>query len=309
MVLKTLVLKTVSSRYSALAGLLSVGGHIVVATILLSITTPVYPLSPPSPEQLGKDIEFTSRLVNESEGAKKIAAGSDEQAKALQQQANEFLQQAKQALQAGDAGAVSRALSQAKLTMFKAMRSVGGEVKKQKQTDDFQRRMQSAEALLQAHKNYAKEHKLNGDAIKTAQYAEDALQKAREQFDQGDRDAATQLLGDAYLSIKMSLTRLRSGQTIVRALNFANKEEEYRYELDRNDTHKMLVQVVLKEKLSANPALAKLVDMNMKIAEDLRNKAQQQAEQGDFETAVETLEQSTGQIIRAIRAAGIYIPG
>jgi hypothetical protein len=263
----------------------------------------------PSAEQLEKDIQFVHRMVNQSEAAKKITADSNEEAKTLQQQANDLLEQAKNALQAGDTAKVSQLLGQAKLTMFQAMRSVGGEVKSQKQQDDFQRRWESADSLLQAHNRYAEENKLNGDAVKTAKYVEETLTKARQVFAQGERDNARQMVDDAYLSIKLSLTRLRSGQTIVSALHFANKEEEYQYELDRNDTHKMLVQVVLKEKLDANPGLAKLVDMNMKIAEGLRDKALQQAGQGDFDTAVETLEQSTSQIIRAIRAAGIYIPG
>jgi hypothetical protein len=163
--------------------------------------------------------------------------------------------------------------------------------------------------LLQAHNRYAKENQLNGDAVKTAQHVEETLAKARQEFDRGQRDTAMQMVDEAYLSIKLSLTRLRTGQTVVSALHFANKEEEYHYELDRNDTHKMLVNVVLKEKLEANPGLAKLVDINMKAAEDLREKALAQAKQGDFDAAVETLENSTKQIIRAIRAAGIYIPG
>lgn len=262
-----------------------------------------------SPEQLEKDIQFVHRMVNQSEAAKKIAADSNEQAKVLQQQANDFLQQAQNALKAGDTAKVSQLLGQAKLTMFQAMRSVGGEVKAQKQQDDFQRRWESADSLLQAHNRYAEENKLNGDAVKTAQFVTETLAKARQEFDRGERDSARQMVDDAYLSIKLSLTRLRSGQTIVSALHFANKQEEYEYELDRNDTHKMLVQVVLKEKLDANPGLAKLVDMNMKIAAGLRDKAHQQAEQGDYDAAVQTMEQSTGQIIRAIRAAGIYIPG
>jgi len=281
--------------------------RILVAVVVLM--TPLYTVAAPTAEQLEKDIEFVHRMVNQSEGAKKIAADSNEQAKALQQQANELLQQARDALKAGDTAKVSQLLGQAKLTMFQAMRGVGGEVKSQKQQDDFQRRWDSAESLLQAHNRYAEENKLNGDAVKTAEHVKETLSKARETFAKGDRDQARQMVDDAYLSIKLSLTRLRSGQTVVSALNFANKEEEYQYELDRNDTHKMLVQVVLKEKLDANPGLAKLVDMNMKIAEDLRSKARQQAEQGDFDAAVQTMEQSTSQIIRAIRAAGIYIPG
>ena len=282
--------------------LLIVGVTVVLATAVLAAASP-------NAAQLEKDIQFVQRMVNESEAAKKIAADSNEEAKNLQQQANDLLQQAEQALKGGDAVKASQLLGQAKLTMFQAMRSVGGEVKSQKQQDDFQNRLQSTESLLQAHHNYAKENHLNGDAVKTAQFVEQTLTTARRLFAQGEREKASQLVDDAYLSIKMSLTRLRSGQTVVRALNFANKEEEYHYELDRNDTHKMLVQVVLKEKLAANPGLAKLVDMNMKIAEDLRGKAAQQAGQGDFDTAVQTMEQSTAQIIRAIRAAGIYIPG
>ena len=292
-------------KTSTVCLLLSFRYFIAISALCL----PMYGLTAPSVEQLEKDIKFVDRMVNQSEGAKKIATDSNEQAKELQQKANDLLQQARDALKAGDTAKVSQLLGQAKLTMFQAMRGVGGEVKSQKQQDDFQRRWDSAESLLQAHNRYAEENKLNGDAVKTAQHVEETLKKAREVFAKGERESARQMVDDAYLSIKLSLTRLRSGQTIVSALNFANKEEEYQYELDRNDTHKMLVQVVLKEKLEANPGLAKLVDMNMKIAEDLREKASQQAKQGDFDAAVQTMEQSTSQIIRAIRAAGIYIPG
>jgi ElaB/YqjD/DUF883 family membrane-anchored ribosome-binding protein len=282
---------------------------IFIAIVLMVLCVPGSALAAPGAEQLEKDIQFVHRMVNESEAAKKIASDTNEEAKTLQQQANDLLQQARDALKAGDTTKTSQLLGQAKLTMFQAMRSVGGEVKSQKQQDDFQRRWESADSLLQAHNRYAEENKLNGDAVKTAQYVEETLRKARQEFASGKRDSASQMVEDAYLSIKLSLTRLRTGQTVVSALNFANKEEEYRYELDRNDTHKMLVQVVLKEKLDANPGLARLVDMNMKIADDLRSQALDQAEQGDFDAAVKTLENSTGQIIRAIRAAGIYIPG
>lgn len=265
----------------------------------------------PEVEQFTQNIQFTERLVNESEAAKKIASSSDSAAKSLQAKARELLESAKQALQKGDHNAVLQALNQAKMTMFQAMRSgsVGAEVKSQKRDQDFKRRLESAESLLASQRKYAKENNLNGDASDTARHVEEALHKARKQFDQRLYDSANQLVDDAYLSIKLSLTKLRTGQTIVRSLHFATKEEEYKYELDRNNTHNMLVEIVLKEKLAANPRLSYIVDMNMKIARDLRVKAEQQANSGDFEAAIKTLEDSTAQIIRAIRSAGIYIPG
>jgi hypothetical protein len=47
----------------------------------------------------------------------------------------------------------------------------------------------------------------------------------------------------------------------------------------------------------------------MAKVDNTRRQAEQQATRGDFEQAVTTLEQSTKEIVRAIRAAGIYHPG
>ncbi len=90
-------------------------------------------------------------------------------------------------------------------------------------------------------------------------------------------------------------------------IHFETQEDEYRYELGRNDTHKVLVNVVLKEKLSSQMAMLMKIPMNK--AETLRKQGEQQAANNNFEKAIKTLEQSTQQIIRAIRMAGIFIPG
>jgi len=44
-------------------------------------------------------------------------------------------------------------------------------------------------------------------------------------------------------------------------------------------------------------------------AEALRKRAEKAAGKKDFDTAVKTLEESTREVTRAIRMAGIYIPG
>jgi HEPN domain-containing protein len=51
------------------------------------------------------------------------------------------------------------------------------------------------------------------------------------------------------------------------------------------------------------------VQQFMAKAKRLREQAEQQAEKGAYEEAIHTLEQSTKEIVRAIRSAGIYIPG
>jgi hypothetical protein len=44
-------------------------------------------------------------------------------------------------------------------------------------------------------------------------------------------------------------------------------------------------------------------------AENLRSEAEKEAAGGRFDEAIGLLEQSTKELIRAIRSAGIYIPG
>ena len=91
----------------------------------------------------------------------------------------------------------------------------------------------------------------------------------------------------------------------MRSLHFANKEEEYHYEVDRNDTHRMLVTVLLSDKPAASAGVQPLVQR----AAQLRLQAEAAATRSEFSAAIEILEESTRELVRAIRGAGVYIPG
>ena len=92
----------------------------------------------------------------------------------------------------------------------------------------------------------------------------------------------------------------------MRSLNFATPEEEYHYEIDRNDTHRMLVQMLLKDKRGGADAM---VDQAVSASGRLRTQAEAEAARNDHKTAIKTLEESTRELVKAIRAAGVYIPG
>ena len=79
-------------------------------------------------------------------------------------------------------------------------------------------------------------------------------------------------------------------------------------ELDRNETHRMLIKVLLAEKMANSPMQA-TAEKFIGKAEDLRSQAESAAAGEEFEQAISLLEQSTKELIRAIRSAGIYIPG
>ena len=98
-------------------------------------------------------------------------------------------------------------------------------------------------------------------------------------------------------------------RTLVRSLIFTSKREEFDYEIDRNETHRMLINVLLSERKDAGGAMPPAMQAFVDQAAALRKDADAQARRGDHEGAIKTLEASTRELVRAIRAGGIYIPG
>ena len=94
----------------------------------------------------------------------------------------------------------------------------------------------------------------------------------------------------------------------MRSLQFESKEEEYLYEIDRYDTYRMLIGLLVDGQSKSEAMKSKISDF-VAQAGLLRTQAEEYAAQDAHEQAIELLEQSTRQLVRAIRSAGIYIPG
>ena len=177
-----------------------------------------------------------------------------------------------------------------------------------KQADDYQLRRDSVEALATAHDRVAREKgqdELN--AALQARVAQDVA-ASDELLAGGDAAGARTMLDSTYRAVKASLEGLRGGDTLVRELKFDSPEDEYRYELDRNDTHRMLVDVLFAEKMQNSP-MRPTADAFRDKASNLREQAEAAASAAEFDAAIDLLEQSTRELIRAIRSAGVYIPG
>ncbi|MCG7963100.1 MAG: hypothetical protein N0E54_10410 [Candidatus Thiodiazotropha taylori] len=245
------------------------------------------------------------RLIYQSSGARRVANGS-EQAKALQEQATNHFEKAQLYFKSSNMELANDELQQATLIMFQAIRLVGtGEVGESKLKSDYQKKRKSLQALLEALQRVAVEKQSpSPETEKIIQYADVADKLAAE----GKIKQAQQQLNIAYDTVKQEVEKLRSGDTLVRTLKFASSEEEYVYELDRNDTHFMLVKLLLEDRNITSKAQA-AVDQFLLQARQLRSQAEVDSEGGDYEEGIKKLEQSTSQIVRAIRRAGVYIPG
>jgi hypothetical protein len=259
-------------------------------------------------EDLDNRFANVSRLVEESSGARRVDGSGNSEALARREQARALLLQARTARDAGDSARASELLGEASRSMFDAVRLAGTpDSITRKDDSDFDDRVRSIEALTAALERITAE--------KGSEVSSDVVPKVKTLLargialrDGGDTPGGRKVLDEAYEQAKRGVEELRGGETLVRTLKFASKEEEYRYELDRNDTHRMLVEVLVSEKRT-QASIDQMVTKFSDNAAKLRAEAERQAGGGNFADAVTTLENSTKEYIRAIRSSGIYIPG
>ena len=249
-------------------------------------------------------------LIERSSAARQIEASRDPRALEGRNEARALHRKASDALQAGDVAGAAKLLDQATRQLMTAARAAAPEeITAEKRRTDFNNRYESVKTLLAAQQRIAREKGSGADAAQAAKQIETLMAEATTQANAGQIDAARATIDRAYLLAKASISTMRRGDTLVRSLNFATKREEYDYEIDRNDTHRMLVNVLLEERRASNPALDRSVRNFLDEAARLRGEAEQQAQKGGFDAAIKTLEDSTRELVRAIRGAGVYIPG
>ena len=248
-------------------------------------------------------------LLEHSSAAAQIESSGDSLALEKYAQARAQFSAAVQASDKGDNETAKLALREATKFMFEAVKQADRQsVITDKQQADFSNRKESIIALLEAHGRISAEKGEQQVGAELSSIVNQNLATAQELFDRGKYTPAKSMLDDTYVATKTAIEKQRGGDTLVRSLNFASSEEEYHYELDRNQTHRMLVRVLLDKKMQ-DPATSDRVGKFLKQADEFEDKATQQADAGDYAAAVESLEASTAEVVKAIRGAGIYIPG
>lgn len=265
--------------------------------------------APPDRAQLERKLASTSLLIESSSAARQIEASGIAEAAAERSRARELHRQAGEALAAGQLEAAAKLLDEGSRAMIAGVRlAASDQLAARKQRADFDARMDSTRALLEAQKRIAAEKGAGPRASDVSARVEAMMAQAADLARAGKLADGRRTLDQAYLAVKVAAIGLRDGDTVVRSLNFADKREEYLYEIDRNDTHRMLVQMLLKDKRGA-AAVDAMVEQSMASAATLRAQAEAQAGRREHDAAVRTLEQSTRELVKAIRGAGVYIPG
>jgi len=259
-------------------------------------------------EQLELRLDSVKLLIESSSAARQIDTGGNPSATELRIQARDLHAQAVAAFQAGDMAKAAQWVEQASRRMFQAVRLAAPEhVTGDKKHADFTARLDTVSSLLTALKRIGEEKKSDREVAETIANIDAMVRKAK-QAESTDIDSARIQLDKAYLASKLAVEKLREGDTLVRSLKFATKSDEYRYEVDRNDSHLMLIKMLVQDKQNGG-GVDDRMKKSLEEAAQLRISAENFASNGDYESAISTLEQSTSTLVRAIRVAGVYIPG
>lgn len=265
---------------------------------------------PEEKEQLERRLVSVATLLEKSSAAQQIEASGNPEALALRSKARQLRQQAEDAYKAGNYVNATRLLDQAAKMMFDGVRLASPEqIASEKKQRDFNNRMESVNALLVAQKRISIEKRLGAKGAEISKTIEAQIGEAVALAAAGKLDQGRMVLDKVYLTTKLAIEGMRDGDTLVRSLHFASKQEEYIYEVDRNDTHRMLIKVLLEEKRTNNPGLEGMIQKYLEQAAVLRTSAEGLASKKDYDGAIKVLEDSTKELVRAIRGAGVYIPG
>lgn len=261
--------------------------------------------TPPDRGQVERRLQSVKTLIESSSAARQIEASSNAEAQAQRNKARQLRRHAEEAFDAGDLRSASGLLDDAARQMFEGVRMIAGERDKTENlAAALAARLESARALLAAHKRISVEKPGTG-STDTVKRVEGMLEEARAHLAAQRYGEARPLVDQAYLMAKASIGTMRGGDTLVRSLKFASKEEEYHYEVDRNDTHRMLLQILVQKQAGDAGAGRAFVER----AAELRRDADAAGRRGDFINAIRLLEEATRELVRAIRGAGVFIPG
>lgn len=249
------------------------------------------------------------RLLNQSSGAKQVISSGNSGAQTKRQQALDAYRQAQQKNDRGDNQAAVDLLNQSTRLMFEAIKmSTPISLSENKIIVNFGKRRESVIALQDAFNRISDENNESETRDKVNDQLAGMVSEADGLLQQGKNAEARVEIDKAYHLLKVSIESIRSGQTLVRSLQFETKKDEYIYEIDRNDTHRMLISLLVDDKKKSDSMKQKIVDF-VAEARLLRQQSEAFAKKGEHEQAIELLEHSTRQLVRAIRSAGIYIPG
>lgn len=107
--------------------------------------------------------------------------------------------------------------------------------------------------------------------------------------------------------LERALSAARKNETVVYALEFSSLDEEYKYELERNENYILLTNMILNAGSSENSKKLPLIRMLLNKNQQLRHEAEKQFERKAVKEAIILLEKGNKTLVRALRLSGLAL--
>lgn len=252
---------------------------------------------------------FVENLVTKSVAAETIESSSDTVAIENLVRARELVTAARAELDAGDFESANTKLDEALgIVNVETRRLSKDRVGEKRAQEAYDKRLKSVKTFLAAYDRMSAEKNLTSAMAAQIEAITALVADAEALAAQGDMDRAKEVLDEAYVATRSNIKDLRQGDTLTRTLVFESAEEEYAYELDRNDSHFMLLDLAL-ERQQVPPSMTGRIEDFRGIARQHRSDAESLAGGGSHPEAIDSLNKSTEELLKAIRMTGLFIPG
>ncbi len=256
-------------------------------------------------------IAFAKLNIRSSSGAKRVRSSDHSEAQTMLRDADRMIADAETNLQAGYAAKAQTLIDEAIRTSSSAFQMVPDkqEIKKRAKAD-YEMLVRRVEASLASYQSYELTGNMkDGEQAKvdTDRIRQDLI-TAQRLVKEEDYEAANKLLSAAQQSLDTAVAKILDAQILTYELSFETAKDEFQYERNRNQEYGRLLATVI-EKLNPPQTKMALITVLSKQGDDLLQKADQSAAQGDFKLAIETVQNATVRYQNAIQMAGVRLFG
>lgn len=254
------------------------------------------------PQQLLMKFDYAESVLMKSDGSKRVDASSNDAAKTKLEQARELYRQARRAHGEGRVDEAEKGLNESLRLATAATQMVPSQNSLNQQLRD---RYNDLLRQVKGYQDWHVDYKgLDPHEQEDQRKMESELARAQLLAEQGQYQQANELLNN-MLGILITKTNVAIGsKTVTYDLNFASKEEEYRYERDRNIEYERLIPIALTQKQPAD-AMKGLMDKMIDKGLLLRREAEDAFTAKRHDEAIDRMHQSTEQFQNALKVVGV----
>ncbi|MDJ0806395.1 MAG: hypothetical protein QNJ78_06125 [Gammaproteobacteria bacterium] len=261
-----------------------------------------------APSTHEQKLQAVANLLTRSTISKQVLHSNNQAAIQHYQFSKTLYEDAVEAFKAGELDKSNKLINKSRQALFDSIEfaNLRGS-QNQRSKNHYESLRKSANALITALQRISDEKGRQDQHQKIYNDIRNQLAQSDNLYFQEEYTGATSKLEKVLKTIKSEISQMRSGETLTRSLSFTSAKEEYEYELDRNDTFFMLIDMFLSDKESSPQAIEQ-INGTIRQAKDYRKQAETLAADNKHSLAIEKLEQSTVKIIAQIRQRGISIP-